>query len=297
MTGQGEGRVAFSGGGVLLAEVRSVNNRHLKIGVRLHDGLGAMEAAVESFVRSKVRRGAIQVTVQWQGKPDIELSQIGTGAVQKYVSQLRELAGQLGISEEIRWSDLLDLPGVLTTSAQPNTQAPELEEAVMQAVGGALDEMGRMRANEGASMQRELRHQLKQLHETVDQIEQRAPEVIAEYRQRLRTRVTNALTEAMSDTPYPAAVQDAELIKEVAIFCDRADIREEIVRLRSHFSQLEQLLSSTESQGRKLDFLSQEMFRESNTIGSKASDAVISRHVVDLKTSLEQIRELIQNVE
>jgi uncharacterized protein (TIGR00255 family) len=196
----------------------------------------------------------------------------------------------------VKLADLLALPGVVAESMPHREESPELLEAVMQAVELALTELNRMRAKEGASMAGELKSQLVQLGQLCEVIEQRAPEVLAEYRQRLKTRVATAVAEAISAGEV-APLSEPDLIREVALMSDKADIREEIVRLRSHFGQFENLLHGTESQGRKLDFLVQEMFREANTIGSKASDAFIAQRVVDVKSTLEQIRELIQNVE
>ena len=137
----------------------------------------------------------------------------------------------------------------------------------------------------------ELSRQLSRLAELTAEIEQRAPQVVDEYRTRLESRLTKVLAE------LGTKLQEADLAREVLIMADKADIREEIVRLRSHFSQFQKLLGDEESQGRKLDFLIQELFREANTIGSKAGDAEIAQRVVDIKTIIEQMRELVQNVE
>lgn len=302
MTGQGEARVAFSGGGFLVAEVRSVNNRHFKISSRLSEGLGFMEPLLDSLVRSKVKRGSIQLNVSWQGRPDVEVQQIRPAVLQGYIEQLRSVSQQLDFSTEIRWSDLLDLPGVIGEASAVDNRSPELTEGILEAVERALDDLAAMRAKEGSLMENELRRQLDQLRQMVQQIDNRAPEVVAEHRLRLKQRVVAAIAEALEagsseSGSSDSIVQDSDLIREVAILSDKTDVREEIVRLRSHFVQFEELLSSTESQGRRLDFLIQEMFREANTIGSKASDALISRSVVELKAVLEQIRELVQNVE
>lgn len=300
MTGQGEGRVEFSGGGFLVAEVRSVNNRHLKIHSRLGEGLGFMESALDALLRSKVRRGSINVNVSWHGRQDVLAHSIRPKVVLEYLEQIRSISRQLDVAPELRWSDLLALPGVFTETleaADQEQQSEKLADSVIQALEVALNELNRMRSKEGELMAEELRRQLEQLRQVLLQIDGRAPEVIAEHRLRLKQRVTAAIEEATEFGSSDSIVQDASLIREVAILSDRVDIREEIVRLRSHFVQTEELLSGTESQGRKLDFLIQEMFRESNTIGSKASDALISRCVVELKAILEQMRELVQNVE
>jgi uncharacterized protein (TIGR00255 family) len=297
MTGQGEARVAFSGGGFLVAEVRSVNNRHLKISSRLGEGLGFIEPLLDSLVRSKVKRGSIQLNVSWQGRPEIEVQQVRPAVLQAYIEQLRSVSRQLDFAPEICWADLLNLPGVMGESSTVDIRSPELSEAILEAVERAIEDLAGMRAREGSLMENELRRQLDQLRKFVQQIEDRAPDVVAEHRLRLKQRVAAAIADATESGSSAPLVQDADLIREVAILSDKTDIREEIVRLCSHFVQFEELLSSTESQGRRLDFLIQEMFREANTIGSKASDALISQLVVELKAVLEQIRELVQNVE
>jgi uncharacterized protein (TIGR00255 family) len=280
----------------MVAEVRSVNNRHLKVSLRTSDGLSGFESEIESLVRTHVRRGTINLNLVWNGRPSVDHFQIQIPVVESYVEQCSAVAKRIGVKSGVKLADLLALPGVVAESMPHREESPALLEAVMQAVELALTELNRMRAKEGASMAGELKSQLAQLGQLCEVIEQRAPEVLAEYRQRLKTRVATAVAEAISAGEV-APLSEPDLIREVALMSDKADIREEIVRLRSHFGQFENLLNGTESQGRKLDFLVQEMFREANTIGSKASDAFIAQRVVDMKSTLEQIRELIQNVE
>lgn len=296
MTGQGEGRCEVAMGGVMLVEARSVNNRHLKISLRTSEGLGGLEPEIESIVRTHVRRGTLQLNIVWHGRPSLDLYQIQLPVVESYLQQCQVIANRIGVSSSVSLSDLLALPGVVTESLPQKDDSPELLSAVSKSLELALNELNRMRAREGDSMARELLSQLTQLAELTEQIEQRAPAVLSEYRERLRTRVATAVAEAIS-AGEAAPLAEPDLIREVALMSDKTDIREEIVRLRSHFAQFEQLVQAKESQGRKLDFLVQEMFREANTIGSKASDAFIAQRVVDVKSTLEQIRELIQNVE
>lgn len=317
MTGHGEGQSEHIGGSTILAEVRSVNNRHLKIHLRMSEGLGGYEPAVESAIRAKVRRGSIQMSVFWRNRPSLDLYQIQPAIAESYVLQCRELSQRLGMSPTLNWSDLVSLPGVVAEPYGSCQSSPELEAAIMQAAEQALKGLESMRASEGTAMETELRRLVSLLRETLRLVEQRAPQVLTEYRQRLKSRVASAIAEAMmqpevtaqlknstqtsspdqDDGIHRAWIQDADLIREVAIMADRSDVREEVVRLGSHFSQFEELLGSSESQGRRLDFLVQEMFREANTIGSKASDALISQQVVEMKAMLEQIREMVQNVE
>lgn len=296
MTGQGEGRCNVPLGGTMVVEARAVNNRHLKINLRTSEGLSGFESEIESIVRAQVRRGTIQLNVVWSGRPSLDLYQIQGPVIESYYQQCKAVAEKIGLPSSVTLSDLLALPGAVVESIPQREESPELLEALTSAVQSAVTAMNRMRAQEGASMATEIRSQLKQMATLSEAIEQRAPAVLAEYRERLRTRVATAVAEAISAGDV-APLNEPDLIREVALMSDKTDIREEIVRLRSHFGQFEQLLDSSEGQGRKLDFLVQEMFRESNTIGSKASDAFIAQRVVDLKSTLEQIRELIQNVE
>ena len=167
----------------------------------------------------------------------------------------------------------------------------ELVTCVLETVSESLDCLNRMRRVEGNSMAEELTQQLDRLVDLATEIEKRAPVVLEEYRIRLESRVSKLLSDV------GAKLQEADLLREVLLMADKTDIREEIVRLRSHVTQFRNLLGAPESQGRKLDFLIQEMFRETNTIGSKSGDAEIAQRVVDIKTIIEQMRELVQNVE
>jgi uncharacterized protein (TIGR00255 family) len=162
---------------------------------------------------------------------------------------------------------------------------------VQQTVRDALSRLAKMRADEGSNMATDLRGNLQFLGEQLGLVAERAPQVIENYRERLTERVNHWLQS------YQIQLQAGDVIREVGLFTERSDISEEIVRLRSHLEQFETFLKQEESSGRKLDFLTQEMFRETNTIGSKANDAIISRVVIEMKAAIERIREMIQNVE
>ncbi|MBX3419981.1 MAG: YicC family protein [Pirellulaceae bacterium] len=304
MTGQGEGRAQYPGGGTIAVEVRSVNHRHLKISLRTAAGLGGIEPAIESQIRSQLHRGSVQVNVHWIGRTTLDLYHIQLPVVQSYIRQCQNVGEQLGFEPTIQWSELVNLPGVITEAMEHREECPELEQCVLHAVSEALNDLQRMRASEGGAMARELQRLIGAMEQALDNIQQRAPHVLAEYRQRLKQRVIKVLADAAvgsdaaaGDTAAAVTVSDSDLLRELVLISDKSDIREEIVRLRSHFQQFSDLLVSSESQGRRLDFLIQEMFRESNTIGSKAADAHIARQVVELKTLMEQARELVQNVE
>ncbi len=293
MTGQGQGRTAY-GSAEICAEVRAVNNRHLKVHTRTCDSLSGLEPKIESLLREHVRRGSLQVTVQRIGGTASSVCQLQVPVLESYVTQCKSVAKRLEISDEIQIADLLDLPGVLVdpklaTSMQPVDK--ELAEAALKVVQSAVDSLNDMRQTEGDSMLVELSSQLERLVQLTEAIRARAPVVIDDFRSRLTSRIEAALAEST------ASLQESDLIREIAILADKADIREELVRLGSHFDQFSKLLDASESQGRKLDFLIQELFRETNTIGSKAGDAEIAQLVVDMKTTIEQMRELVQNAE
>jgi uncharacterized protein (TIGR00255 family) len=198
----------------------------------------------------------------------------------------------LGIDSQVTLAHLLVLPGVVSErETQDREPSDELADATFAAVSEALDCLNRMRHAEGAHMASELSRQVDRIVELKGIIEQKAPLVIDDYRERLRSRVQQGLAIAGVD------IHPTDVLRETQIFADKADVREEIVRLKSHTRQFATLLNDKESQGRKLDFLIQEMFREANTIGSKAGDSEISQRVVDIKTVIEQMRELVQNAE
>ena len=293
MTGQGQGRTTY-GSAEINAEVRAVNNRHLKLHLRTDDAIGGLEPQIESMVRGELRRGSLQLTVQLSGGDFACEYELQPAVVEGYFKQIEKLAQKLGVAAQVSLADLLVLPGVVSDARQAgrNTEiTEELTAKVFATVKAALDCLNRMRAVEGESMRQELAQQLAKLDALTLAIEQRAPQVIDDYRERLTAKLSKALAEIGQQ------VQESDLVREVLLMADRADIREEIVRLRSHFGQFTKLLEAPESQGRKLDFLIQEMFRETNTIGSKAGDAEVAQRVVDIKTIIEQMRELVQNVE
>lgn len=293
MTGQGQGRKQF-GSAEITSEVRAVNNRHLKIQTRTSDGLGGMEPKIEAVVRSHLKRGSLQLGVQVTGGQLGSEYTLEEPVIENYVRQCRSMSERLGLGNgsPISVADLLMLPGVVSDPKSSAGKIDEaLETAVLETVVESLDSLNSMRRAEGESMAKELSRQLEKLKHLTSAVDKRAPQVVEEYRLRLNSRLTKALAEV------GAELQETDLAREVLLMADKADIREEIVRLRSHYEQFASMLSAEESQGRKLDFLIQEMFREANTIGSKAGDAEIAQRVVDIKTVIEQMRELVQNVE
>jgi uncharacterized protein (TIGR00255 family) len=288
MTGQGRAKLAVDGMEIE-AEVRSVNNRFLKVTFKLTEPLSPFELAMENLVREHLKRGSVHVFVRYAGTGQSQTAAINTDLLQHYLSQTIVAVRKTGQLLTLELGSVLNLPGVLVPGNMADDGA--LSDLTLKTLTAALLDLNRMRQTEGSAMGRQLGELVRSVRELRGQIETRAPEVIAEYRKRLETRVRTAL----NDLGHSA--DELDILREVLQFSDRCDVREELVRLSSHLDRFEEALDGAESQGRRLDFLIQEIFRETNTIGAKANDATIAHYVVSIKTSVEQMRELVQNVE
>lgn len=272
------------------AEVRSVNNRHLKVTVRCLDAFLSLESNVEKLIRQKVARGTLTVSLRVRQLNEQRAAKIDLVAVRQYWTQLQNIAGELGISPPPEVTPLLSLPGIIEEEAGRSVGEgdwPLFEEVILK----AMENFQAFRVEEGQSMRGELESLAALVEDNLAQISQLAPGVVADYRDKLCNRVNDLLSGTS------AHVEPTDLIREVSVFADRCDITEEITRLRSHLQQYNTLLDGQEVAGRKLDFLGQEMFREINTIGSKANDVGISHRVVEMKAAIEKMREIIQNIE
>lgn len=290
----GFGRAAFEVDGVPFeVEIRTVNHRHLDVRTRLPRALAENEAALKARVQGKLKRGKVDASVQIStgstSPPTLELDR---GAAQQLVEAARELAETHGLDADIRVAELLALPGV-ARFVERELDPEGLAGAVEHAFDSALEAVDAMRAKEGKSLEAEVRSRLGSVGQLVDAIEVRTGAVVLAVREKLRRRVEKLEVET-------GLVDEARLHQEIVIAADRLDITEEVVRLRSHIEQFQGVLDGSGpgvAIGRQLDFLLQEMGRETNTIGSKGNDAEIAHGVVDLKTELERIREQVQNVE
>jgi len=290
MTGHGEAQRQQEGA-IVRVEVRAVNNRFLKVSTRISEGFGALEPLIEAAVRQYLRRGTIQVNVRVEREPRPDDFKLNAAVLAGYRQQLETLNQQTGLSEPIRLETLLALPGVVDESGLLEHQAQETWPLVEDALSAALENLSRMRVDEGAAMAADLHVNCENIARELDQIQQQAPLVVEAYSRRLTERLNKLLAD------HEVILKPADVVREIGIFADRSDISEEIVRLRSHLEQFDSIASAEESNGRKLEFVIQEMLRETNTIGSKANDAAIARHVVEIKTAIERMREMIQNVE
>jgi uncharacterized protein (TIGR00255 family) len=290
MTGFGEAHQQANGLAVVV-EVRTINNRYFKFTMRTGDGYSALESRVESLVRGQIKRGTVQVSVQVDRSTSPDDFSINLGVLEGYRQQLQKLQTSAGIKQEVPLESFLLLPGVV----KERLSDPSLAEAdwpiIERTLQGALAQLGKMRHDEGQAMAADLAANCRIVAAELKKIAVRAPSVIDAYRVRLEERVRTALEE------HKLALNPSDLVRELAIYAERSDISEEIVRLESHLQQFDQIMASPESAGRKLEFLTQEMLREVNTIGSKSTDVEIARHVIEIKASIERLREMIQNVE
>jgi uncharacterized protein (TIGR00255 family) len=290
MTGHGEAH-RQSPGLAVAVEVRTINNRYFKLSVRSSENYAALEPLLEDVVRQSVRRGTVQVTLRVDREPSPDDYRLNSVVLASYRRQLETLHEQLHIGEPVRLEALLTLPGVVNEKFK-HDDAVEGEWPIVKAtLLEALAQLDRMRREEGDAMTADLLAQSELLAKQLVEVERRAPLVVEKYRSRVLEKLNQLLAE------LGVSVQPADILREVGLFADRSDTSEEIVRLRSHLEQFAAIVREPESAGRKLDFLIQEMFRETNTIGSKSNDAEISRHVVEMKTAIERMREMVQNVE
>lgn len=290
MTGFGEAR-SHTDSLTVAVEVRCINSRYVKISTRMTEGFAVLEARVESAVRKRVRRGTIQVNVRVDRLHAPDDYRVNAEVLKAYRSQLESVARLLGSEETVRLESLLMLPGVVSEDADHDADAEQHWPAIEQTLSTALTQLDRMRSEEGRAMAADLRANCLAASASLAEVERRAPLVIENYRERLRERLSKSLA------GHNVSIDVSELLREVSLFADRSDISEEMVRLRSHLEQFLATMEEPESSGRKLEFLTQEMVRESNTIGSKANDVEIARYVIEIKTAIERIREMIQNVE
>ncbi|MHB0957549.1 MAG: YicC/YloC family endoribonuclease [Pirellulaceae bacterium] len=290
MTGHGESHVQGNGTSITV-EVRTLNSRYFKLTVRAGEGYASWEPRIEAVVRQRVRRGTVQVSVRVDRQVTADRYQLNMAVLAGYRRQLEGLSEKVSGVGSIRLESLLVLPGVVDEHALESLEIesdwPLMEAALQQ----ALTNLDEMRREEGRVMTDDLRGNCQSIALELEQIAGRAPLVAEAYRTRLTERLNKLLHE------YDRTVEPADIVREVGTFAERSDISEELVRLRSHIEQFLGFAELPESSGRKLDFLTQEMFREANTIGSKANDADIASHVVEIKALIERMREMIQNVE
>lgn len=318
MTGQGHG-TAEKGDAAVYAEVRSVNHRGLKIVARWPETLSPFESQFDALIRQSMHRGTVTVSMRVRTASGHAAPKINSRVLQSYIDQLQRVRDtSVDSSLTLELSNLLSLPGVMDDTS--DTEADEttgegshpLRDLSLRALTIALQDLDRMRAIEGQQMVATLLEECDGIEQRLQNIHASSEDVVKRYAERLENRVNRFLEERGFD----AATLD--IIREVQIFADRSDISEEVTRMRGHLNQFRAVASGSDANavhgvaksaanrptrtsgepiGRKLDFIVQEMFRETNTTGSKAGDTSISAEVVEIKCALERIRELVQNLE
>ena len=288
MTGYGRA-VETVNGREFTVELRSVNNRYLDCTVKLPRMLSFAEDSVKQAVKGTISRGKVDVfiSLRSEGAADVKIS-LNEAMVEGYLAAMHQMAKDYGIREDISVSLLSRMPDVFTVE-KPEVDEEQLLADLMSVVDKALEHYDAMRTAEGKALENDLRSRGQTILALVEQVEAGSGQTVADY----RTRLENKLKEVLANT----AIDESRILTEAAIFADKVAVDEETVRLRSHLDQMNNMLTAGGAIGRKLDFLLQEMNRESNTIGSKCSDVRLARIVVDIKAELEKIREQTQNIE
>jgi uncharacterized protein (TIGR00255 family) len=289
MTGFGRGE-ARGEAATVSVEARSVNARHLDVALRLPRALTGLEPEARRIVQARLERGRVEVTVTLVPFPGASRPRlvVDESLAREYLAHARRLGEGLGVENEVSLGWLLERPGVLRIDeAEPATEAIGVVP-VGEAIGRALDELVERRAAEGQRLAVELRAQLVELGEAVDHMAARAPAAARRREERLRERLAGLLA---------GAVDEQRVLTEVAVWVDKTDVAEEIVRLRAHLGEFQLLLDKGGPVGRPLDFLIQELNREVNTVGSKADDLELSQLVLGAKGLIEKMREQVQNLE
>lgn len=288
MTGYGRGE-ADHGGAKFSVELNAVNRKQSDIVVNLPRDLSELEPRIRQAINEKISRGRTTVVVSYhQGANGEQSLALDTSLARSYQHAMQALQKELGAPGEISIATILQAPGVMRLPEE-NLDARKAWPAVAQALDSALVELIKMREREGKHLAKDLIHRLKVMRERLKEIRTVYPAVASRYRETLRDRLTKA--------GLDLALDDERLLKEVAIFADRSDISEELTRLESHLKQFAHHLRKNEPVGRTLEFITQEIFRELNTLGAKSNDAAISQDVVTCKAELEKIREQILNLE
>ena len=288
MTGYGRA-VETINGREFTVELRSVNNRYLDCSVKLPRSLSFAEEAVKQAVKATISRGKVDVfiSVRSEGGEEVKVS-LNSAVLEGYLAAMRQMVTDFGVADDISVSAVSRLPEVFTVE-RPEVDEDQLKADLMAVVAKAIEGYDAMRRTEGTALENDLRSRGQTILTLVAQVEQGNAQTVVDY----RTRLENKLQEVLANT----AIDESRILTEAAIFADKVAVDEETVRLRSHLEQMNTMLSVGGAVGRKLDFLLQEMNRETNTIGSKCSDVRLARIVVDIKAELEKIREQTQNIE
>lgn len=271
-------------------EIKSVNHRYGDVLVKLPRHISYLEDTIKKRVKESLKRGKIDIYINLEYIKESAIDvKVDIPLALSYKEALEDLVKNLKLEEEIKLDDILTMDEIVRTERR-ELDEDLLEECLMNALDMAIENILQMRLKEGQELKEDLLLKLDLIQDMLELVDERAPLVVEEYRDKLRERISELLDDSLE-------IDEDCLSIEVAIFADKCSIDEEIVRLRSHIKQFKSILEEDNPVGRKLDFLVQEFNREINTIGSKANDMEISKYVVDLKAEVEKIREQIQNIE
>lgn len=290
MTGFGRCRTVLHGREISV-EIKSVNHRFFEFSCRTPKGYGFLDDKLKTLVNSRVSRGKIDMFVTVGTAEDTPAEvKINHSLVSGYINAMKEISETYGIENDMTVTALSRFPDVYTVSkAEENEE--EITADVLEAANTALDSFIAMREAEGEKMKADISGRAKVILDIVDEIDERSPQTVKEYEERLLDRINRTLLDCNIN------IDEQRVLTEVAVFADKVAVAEETVRLRSHFSQLSKIMESQKPIGREIDFIIQEMNREANTIGSKVQDAEIAHKVVKIKSEIEKMREQIQNIE
>lgn len=290
MTGFGRCRTVLHGREISV-EIKSVNHRFFEFSCRTPKGYGFLDDKLKALVNSRVSRGKIDMFVTVGTAEDTPAEvKINHSLVSGYINAMKEISETYGIENDVTVTAISRFPDVYTVSKAPENEE-EITADVLEAANTAIDGFIAMREAEGEKMKADILGRAEVILATVDEIDERSPQTVKEYEERLLDRINRTLQD------YNINIDEQRVLTEVAVFADKVAVAEETVRLRSHFAQLSKIMESQTPIGREIDFIIQEMNREANTIGSKVQDAEIAHKVVKIKSGIEKMREQIQNIE
>ncbi|MEE9418060.1 MAG: YicC/YloC family endoribonuclease [Desulfatiglandaceae bacterium] len=273
-----------------VAEIKSLNNRYRDIILRIPKNYQLLEKDLRAIVSSKIKRGRVEVSIQMEGSGseapyDLELN---VPLVNSYLKIFNQLAEQFGLDQEVRTESLFQMKDVILVKPE-EVELEKVRPGFLEVLRKAIDSLELMRAKEGEAIEADFEKRLDLLEKYLNEVEERAPNLVEEYRNRLKDNINRMLRDV--------TVDEGRLVQEVIVFAERSDITEEIVRTRSHLNQFRDYFLADGPIGRRLDFLIQEINREVNTLSVKASDSFISKIAVEMKAELERLREQVQNLE
>ncbi|RKY11118.1 MAG: YicC family protein [Planctomycetota bacterium] len=272
-------------------EIKTVNNRYFKAHLRLPEIASFLEGDIEKLLRDRIRRGTVSCALHVKNVSGQALFEIDESTLAGYIARLRDIAEANKIQSPIDIAALLNLPGVVQPFSPDETQTNSMKETVLDLVNQAIEQVKGMRQTEGAALGRDMVENCRVIKEKLQSARERSGIVVQEYHDKLKKRVDELLAGAKLN------IDEELLARETAIFADRCDIAEELTRLNSHLDMFTEHCQQNRDAGRRLDFISQEMLREANTIASKAADSQIARWVIDMKCAIDRIKEQVQNVE